>query len=110
MVILPAIMCTVILMRNSFRLLLALAALFLLGPTNSTQATEGGASVYLNGFTGFMAGVVPPPRTYVTNYVYVYHYSGDAGADLEIPIVGSVEIAEPRAARWLGLVVPKLKI
>jgi len=65
-----------------------------------------GASVYLNGFTGFMAGVVPPPRTYVTNYVYVYHYSGDAGADLEIPIVGSVEIAEPRAARWLGLVVP----
>ncbi len=91
LVLLPAIMCTVILMRNSFRLLLALAALFLLGPTNSTQATERGASVYLNGFTGFMAGVVPPPGTYVTNCVY--HYSGDAGADLEIPIVGSVEIA-----------------
>ena len=72
--------------------------------SNPAQATEEGASVYLNGFTGFMAGVVPPPRTYVTNYVY--HYSGDAGADLEIPIVGSVEIAEPRAARWLGLVVP----
>jgi len=54
------------------------------------HATEGGASVYLNGFTGFMAGVVPPPGTYVTNYVY--HYSGDAGADLELPIVGSVEL------------------
>ncbi len=62
----------------------------------------------MNGFTGFMAGVVPPPGTYVINYVY--HYSGDAGADLEIPIVGSVEIAEPRAALWSGLVVPKLKI
>ncbi len=108
MVILPAIMCTVILMRNSFRLFLALAALFLLGQTNQMQATEGGAGVYLNGFTGFMAGVVPPPGTYVTNYVY--HYSGDAGADLEIPIVGSVEIAEPRATLWSGLVVPKLKI
>ncbi len=49
-------------MRNSIRLLLALAALFLLGRTNSTRATEGGASIYLNGFTGFMAGVVPPSR------------------------------------------------
>ncbi len=30
--------------------------------SNPAQATEEGASVYLNGFTGFMAGVVPPSR------------------------------------------------
>ena len=66
-------------------------ALFVMATQNPTRATEGGASVYLNGFTGFMAGVVPPPGTYVTNYVY--HYSGDASASLQIPIAGAVEAA-----------------
>ena len=68
----------------------AATALLIMAAVNPARATEGAAGVYLNGFTGFMAGVVPPPGTYVTNYVY--HYSGDAGADLEIPTAGSVEL------------------
>ena len=42
------------------------------------------------GSADFMAGVVPPPGTCVTNYLY--HYSWDAGAELEFPMVGSVEL------------------
>ena len=68
----------------------AATAFLVMAAVNSARATEGAAGVYLNGFTGFMAGVVPPPGTYVTNYVY--HYSGDAGANLEIPTAGSVEL------------------
>jgi hypothetical protein len=64
----------------------AATALLVVAATNPAHATEGGVSVYLNGFSGFMAGVVPPPGTYATNYVY--HYSGVADSDLELRSVG----------------------
>lgn len=41
--------------------MVAAMTLLFVAVQNHARATEGGASVYLNGFTGFMAGVVPSP-------------------------------------------------
>ena len=51
---------------------------------NSTQAAEGGKSLYLLGKRGPLAGLLPKPGWYYTNDVYVY--SGDTNQ--EIPIAG----------------------
>lgn len=69
---------------------IALVAVFASAPIQHAVAVEGGAGVYLNGFSGFMAGVLPEKGTYATNYAY--YYSGDAGGDLEIPFVGNVQL------------------
>jgi hypothetical protein len=49
-------------------LLLALSLCF----STPAQATENGGSAYNNGVEGFMAGMFPPPGTYLLNYINYY--------------------------------------
>jgi len=77
----------------------ALAGAFY-GATGSTaRATEGGASLYVPGFHGAMAGFLPPPGFYFeTDF---YSYSGRISAGARTPIGGAVLAnvkAEARAA------------
>lgn len=64
-----------------------------------TMATEGGASLYVPGFHGAMAGFVPPPGFYFETDLY--SYSGRVAAGARTPIGGAVLAnvkAEARAA------------
>ncbi len=65
------------------------AACLLAGlPVGSAQATEGGASLYVPGIHGPLAGVVPPPGFYFeTDF---YSYSGRLSASKQIQIGGAV--------------------
>ena len=49
-------------------------------------ATDGGASLYLLGKRGPVAGLIPKPGLYLTNDVYYY----DASADAQLPLGGQV--------------------
>jgi len=49
-------------------------------------ATDGGASLYLLGKRGPVAGLIPKPGWYLTNDVYYY----DASADAQLPLGGTV--------------------
>lgn len=49
-------------------------------------AAESGKGVYLLGFRGPFAGVLPGPGVYIQNDVY--HYQGSAGGDVTLPIGG----------------------
>ena len=61
------------LVRNFFVILIA-AAMFLspVALTGTALATEGGGGAYPNGAEDFMAGALPPPGTYVKNYLTYY--------------------------------------
>lgn len=50
------------------------------------QAAEGGSGVYLLGSRGSLAGIAPPPGTYLLTDYYVY--SGDASANIALPTTG----------------------
>src|SRR3712207_5886357 len=52
------------------------------------QATEGGASLYLPGFRGPAAGIVPPPGFYFSNSFLAY--SGELSGARRIQIGGAV--------------------
>src|SRR5262245_15726974 len=54
----------------------------------SLHAAEGGASCYLLGSRGPMAGFTPPPGVYIQNDFYVY--SGDAGAGIDLDLGGKL--------------------
>lgn len=62
------------------------AVLLIAGSSLQTaaNAAEGAAGFYLLGSKGSMAGYVPPPGTYVQSDHY--YYSGDAGADIQLPL------------------------
>lgn len=60
----------------------AFAALAGVAMVPATQAAEGGASFYLLGSRGPMAGFTPPPGVYIQNDLYLY--SGNASVDLEL--------------------------
>jgi hypothetical protein len=66
------------------------AALALLSgfPTGIAEATEGGASLYLPGGKGPLAGVIPPPGFYFNNDFYTY--SGELSGGRRIQIGGAV--------------------
>jgi hypothetical protein len=54
----------------------------------AAQATEGGASLYLPGLRGPLAGVTPPPGFYFNNDFYAY--SGELAGGRRIQIGGAV--------------------
>ena len=66
-------------------LALAVCGGFLAAPT---RATEGGASFYLPGLRGPLAGVTPPPGFYFSNDFYAY--SGELSGGRRIQIGGAV--------------------
>ncbi len=71
------------------RLRLALSAIAAFGALNqAAYATEGGASLYVPGLRGPMAGIVPPPGFYFENDFY--SYSGRLSAGRPIAIGGAV--------------------
>ena len=53
-----------------------LALSLLLIPVTKSDAAEDAKGIYLPGFLASLAGVMPPPGTYITSYKYFY--SGDA--------------------------------
>ena len=64
---------------------LAVCGSFLVGPT---QATEGGASLFIPGGHGPGAGIVPPPGFYFANEFFTY--SGEISGGRRIQIGGAV--------------------
>ncbi|WP_414474055.1 hypothetical protein [Microvirga sp. M2] len=58
-------------MQRHLASVLALGAIIGL-MTGSAQATEGGASLYLPGLRGPLAGIVPPPGFYFSNDFLAY--------------------------------------
>ena len=59
--------------RNFFVILITAAVfLSLVALTGTALATEGGGGAYPNGAEDFMAGALPPPGTYVKNYLTYY--------------------------------------
>jgi hypothetical protein len=68
-------------MRNGVRIFAA-TLLGSLAVTPGAYAAEGGASFYLLGSRGPMAGFTPPPGVYLQNDMYLY--SGNANIDLEL--------------------------
>jgi len=74
-------------MRKTWLCTSALAAL-LAASASPAGAVETGLSPYLKGFSGFMAGYMPPePGVYVSNIYYYYH--GSAGREVR---GGNVEL------------------
>lgn len=67
---------------------LALASLLALASAERAHAVDGAAGIYLLGAKAAMAGFVPPPGTYLTDYRYLY--SGKT--DQEIGIAGRVVV------------------
>jgi hypothetical protein len=65
-----------------------LAAAVLISPaafTDRACATEGGGGAYPNGAEDFMVGALPPPGTYIKNYMTYYtasSFKGNSGNDL----------------------------
>jgi hypothetical protein len=77
-------------MRNGVRIL-AVTLLGSLATTPGVYAAEGGASFYLLGSRGPMAGFTPPPGVFLQNDMYLY--SGNANIDLDLGgnLVGDVD-------------------
>lgn len=75
-------------MRMRFLTAAVLAALLIGAPFEKAFATEGGASLYVPGLRGPLAGVVPPPGFYFENDFY--SYSGRLSAGKPIAIGGAV--------------------
>jgi hypothetical protein len=73
---------------KTHRTYLAAAAAASLLSSGAATAAEKGVGVYLLGFRGPMAGFTPPPGVFLQNDLYVY--SGDAGADLQLPTGGQI--------------------
>lgn len=61
-------------------------AIFALSYQTSARAAEGASGFYLLGSKGSMAGILAPPGTYLSADSYVY--SGNAAADISLPMVG----------------------
>ncbi|HNZ64547.1 MAG TPA: transporter [Smithella sp.] len=66
--------------RKAFKnfFIILIAAAMLLGPValpGTALATEGGGGSYPNGAEDFMAGALPPPGTYVKNFLTYYSAS-----------------------------------
>ncbi|SFD66973.1 Uncharacterized conserved protein [Bosea sp. CRIB-10] len=72
-----------LLLAQALSVIVALTAL-----NRAAVATEGGASLYVPGLRGPLAGVVPPPGFYFENDFY--SYSGRLSAAKAIPIGGAV--------------------
>ena len=64
------------------------ATLALLVCGGIAQGAEKGVGVYLLGFRGPMAGFTPPPGVFFQNDLYIY--SGDAGANVQLPFGGQI--------------------
>ncbi|MCB8821980.1 SphA family protein [Microvirga rosea] len=73
--------------RHRFATILALG-LFGSLVAGTAEATEGGASLYLPGFRGPAAGIVPPPGFYFSNDFMAY--SGELSGARRIQIGGAV--------------------
>jgi hypothetical protein len=84
-------------------------ALLTAGAASPAAAVETGISPYLKGFSGFMAGYVPPESgVYVSDIYYYYH--GSAGADVRN---GNIELGVDmtlNADVLMGTYVTDLKI
>ena len=68
--------------------------------SSAAQAAEKGVGVYLLGFRGPMAGFTPPPGVFFQNDLYIY--SGEAGANIQLPFDGQL-IANVEATAVLDL-------
>lgn len=62
------------------------AALVAASAAPAVFAAEGASGFYLLGTKGSLAGIAPPPGTYVTSDNYFYN--GDAGASVQLPTEG----------------------
>ncbi|MBZ6074984.1 SphA family protein [Microvirga puerhi] len=90
---------------------LGLTILTMIAPMDPVCATEGGASLYLPGFHGAGAALVPPPGFYFENDFYMY--SGELSSGRRIQIGGAVLSdvrAEARANFVTGTWVTPLEI
>jgi hypothetical protein len=65
----------------------AAAGLAMLLAAGAAQATEGGGGHYPNGAEDFMAGALPPPGTYLINYLT--YYTAD---DFEHPLFSDFDV------------------
>jgi len=73
--------------RNLTKALLAGSAAVV---PNVLQAAEGGAGFYLLGSKGPAAAIMPPPGLFFQNDLYIY--SGQLGADVELPTGGRLAV------------------
>jgi hypothetical protein len=77
--------------RCTLRSLLAVAALAVAVQANTlAMATESATGVYLLGSKGSMAGVTPPPGTYLQDFKY--YYSGSISGALDLSGVLAVDV------------------
>lgn len=67
------------------------------------HATEGGASLYVPGLRGPLAGVVPPPGFYFNNDAY--SYSGELPGGRQLPLGGAV-ISDVKIEARVDFVTP----
>jgi hypothetical protein len=90
--------------RHAFRLhavgLLACLGAFSFGPA---RATEGGASLYVPGLRGPLAGIVPPPGFYFNNDAYYYY--GELPGARRLQIGGAV-VSNVKQRAYVDFVTP----
>ncbi len=67
--------------KRNVLIAIALLSTTLLG-TRSAEAAEGATSPWLKGYSGFMAGYVPPVSGLITAGALYYHQDGSVGADV----------------------------
>ncbi len=87
----------------SFKSIALGMALALSGTFSAANATEGGASLYLPGFHGPMAGYLPPPGFYFETDLY--SYSGRTSARIRTQIGGAV-LGNVRVEARAGFLTP----
>jgi len=91
-------------MRHGLRkALLGAGILAGLAVAHEAKATEGGASLYLPGFHGPMAGFLPPPGFYFETDLY--SYSGRLSANAQTQIGGAV-LARTKVEARAGFITP----
>jgi hypothetical protein len=71
--------------------------------TEPAHATEGGASLYVPGLRGPLAGVVPPPGFYFNNDAYCY--SGELPCARRLQIGGAV-VSNIKQRAYVDFVTP----
>src|SRR3712207_6961465 len=68
----------------------------------NVHATEGGASLYLPGFRGPAAGIVPPPGFYFSNDFLAYSGELTGARRIQIGGAGQADVAVEEPAGFLA--------
>jgi len=81
----------------------AVVAIAALSSAETARSAEAGATIYMLGSRGPMAGFIPPPGVFVQNDTYFYSGSFSGTRDTEI---GGLLVANVKAEVWFDFITP----